>query len=141
MVVSGKVDDGGDNVLRRFWSSGTSSIWSVISASVDVALNLLAKMAIFMPDWFAGKCSTSFVRPISSSCVEGLAGPETSGAVPVFVHGCNGVSSLLRRGEEEGLVCDLESFSKVLSTYTRDLCVIFRFYGVLCKHLVPPLLF
>jgi hypothetical protein len=43
-------------------------------------------------------------------------------------------SSLLRDGEG-GLDCVFLIFSKVLLTITRDPCVIFFSYGVLCNNL------
>ena len=81
--------------------------------------------------WFSGRFSTSIGRPSGSSGAEDFAGPKTSGFVPVSVYGCSGLSSVLRSGEEEGLDCNWESFSKVLSTKARDPYVISIFYGIL----------
>jgi hypothetical protein len=89
----------------------------------------------------SGKSSTSFWRPFIGAVAGSFARPTASGSVPAVVDGCSELRLLLRSGEEEGLDCNLRSFSKVLPTKARDLCVFFSFYGVLCNIFVPPLLF
>lgn len=130
--------EGRATVVLWWLRSSRTRFWSIISAAVE-ALKSLAKMALFMPVLVAGNCLTSVVRPRSSSGVESFAWPETSGSVPVFVHGCSDLSSMLRIGREEGLDCFVKSFSKVLSTYARDPYVFSIFYGVLCNNFVLPL--
>jgi hypothetical protein len=89
----------------------------------------------------SGKFFTSFWRPFIDAVAGSFARPMASGPVPAVVHGCSELRLLLRRGEEEGLDCNLRSFSKVFPTKARDLCVFFSFYGVLCNIFVPSLLF
>jgi hypothetical protein len=89
----------------------------------------------------SGKSSTSFWRPFINAVDGSFARPKASGPVPAVVYGCSDRHLLLRSGEEEGLDCNLKSFSKVSPTKARDLCVFFSFYGVLCNIFVPPLLF
>lgn len=121
------------------WRSRTNDSWSFYSASRQRTLIHVAKMVCLIP-----VCSSEFLasigRPSFSSGAECFARPEASGLVPVFVHSCSVLNSLLRSGEEEGLHCNLKSFSKVLSTNTRDSYVLSLFLGILCTKLVPPLL-
>jgi hypothetical protein len=86
----------------------------------------VAKMVFFMPVC-SRKFPTSIGRPFYNSGAERFTRLEASGFVPVFVHGCSVLSSLLCSVEEDGLDCNLKSFSKVLFTNTRESCVSFLF--------------
>jgi hypothetical protein len=88
-----------------------------------------------------GTFPTSVRRPFFNAGAESFTRPEASGFVPVVVHGCSVLRSMLHSGEEDGLGSNLYNFRKVLSTNTRDLCVFFLFLDVLCNKFVPPLLF
>jgi hypothetical protein len=123
------------------WSrrSRTDDFSSISSASKQKTLIPVAKMVCFMPVC-SGEFQTYIGRPSFSSGAECFVRSEKSGLVPVFVHGCNMLNSLLRSGDEEGLQCNPKSFSNFISTNTRDSYVISLFLGVLCTKLVPPLL-
>jgi hypothetical protein len=127
--------------LGRPWSSRTRLYWSIFSVSVDEAQKSLAKMAFLLLAPLAGVYLTSIGRPCSSSGVDGFAGLEASGFVPVFNHGCSDLNFLLRRGKEDGLDCFVSSFSEVFLTNARDPYVISVFDGIPCNHFVLPLLY
>jgi hypothetical protein len=139
VVIEVEVDRAGV-VLWWLRGSRTRNSLSFFSATVVMALKSLAKKGHFLPDLFSANYSTSVGRLCWSSGVEGFAGPDVSGFVPVFVHGCSVLSSELSSGKEEGLDCFFRSFSMVLSTIARDPYVVSVLYGVLCNHFVLPLL-
>ena len=86
--------------------------------------------------------STSDVRPSLESVVAAVHTViGASGFVPAEVAGDDKHDSLLwlGGGEREGLGCNYVSFSSVLSTFPRDLCVITDVVGSLVSYLVHPL--
>jgi hypothetical protein len=80
---------------------------------------------------------TSFVRPSMRSASALCVYTAASGSVPVSVHdgGSPGLQIQLDGGQRERPDCFVQAFSKVFSTFIRDLYVISSFYGVLCKIL------
>jgi hypothetical protein len=83
----------------------------------------------------SGINSTSKVRPFlrfsTALCVYTMA----SGRVHTFVHDSGITGIWLDDGIRDVPDCLIQSFSGVFSAFTRDLCVIFRFYEVLCNNL------
>jgi hypothetical protein len=75
------------------------------------------------------------VRPSLRSATAFIVGSAASGYVPASVLDDDSFDLSLDGGEGEGSDCFLTSFSEVFSTNTRDLCVIFISYGVLCNCL------
>jgi hypothetical protein len=76
---------------------------------------------------------TSMVRPSSRFHPAFIVSVEASGFVPAPVLDGGDCDLSLDGGEREGSICSLKSFSEVLSTITRDPCVISISVGVLCK--------
>jgi hypothetical protein len=79
---------------------------------------------------------TSMVRPSSRSHPAFIISSEASGLVPAPVLDGGDYDLSLDGGEREGSDCYLKSLSEVLSTITRDLCVISISFGVLCKECI-----
>jgi hypothetical protein len=88
----------------------------------------------------SGSLSTSVWRSFNTVGAESFARTKASGLVPALVHGCSALRFLLRGGEEGGLDCKVNFFSKVFSAFARDQYVFFSFLGVLCNFYVPLLL-
>jgi hypothetical protein len=83
---------------------------------------------------------TSMVRPSSRSHPAFIISSEASGLVPAPVLDGGDYDLSLDGGEREGSDCYQKSFSEVLSTITRDLCVISIFLGSFVKNVLPPLI-
>jgi hypothetical protein len=80
-----------------------------------------------------GNCLTSKVRPLLRSATALNVCTTASGFIPASAHD-NGSSNLrLAAGEREGPDCVSSCFSEVFFAFTRDLCVFFLSYGVLCN--------
>ena len=132
MVAMQEVGGMADGESEWCWSLRTCC-WSNTSATPDGWPTSMAMSWPFKPERLPGVIATSFVRP-SRLAAEGVAGTETSGFVPVEVHGCSVLVSVLLGGEEGGLDCVSIFFSEAFLTNVKDLYVIFLFHGVLCNH-------
>jgi hypothetical protein len=88
----------------------------------------------------SGSLSTSVWRSFNIVGAESFARAKARGLVPALVHGCSVLQFLLRGGEERGLDCNVNFFSKVFSAFAEDPYVFFAFLGVLCNIYVPLLL-
>jgi hypothetical protein len=132
MVVDGRCVAAAGGGSRWLWSAEACCFSSSSSTVHGDPWKLLVCSSTY---------STSDVRPLLKPAVAAVhVGILASGEVPATVLGNGKLGFLLDGGEREGLDCNLLSFSRVLSAFAKDLCVISCFYGVLCKTLVHPLL-
>jgi hypothetical protein len=147
--VCGRLDeaDGGSFFLDGAGEAPFSALsvqrvgsWKTIYSSYSSTASfyrpaLKAITSIQMPVKGSGINSTSQVRPLLRCATASNVGTATSGFVLASELDSGDSDLRLHGGDREGPYFVFLSFREALSTFIRDLCIIFFSYGVLCNNM------